>query len=138
MICSTIRSLVESSPHITPFQRRVYLALLEIPKKQTITYRELGERIQCRSAQAIGQALRRNPFGVGCPILSEYRLLLPNDTDHVTSTFLYQDTFTLDFCVPCHRVIASSGAIGGFCGHREGTEVDRKRQLLLQEGVILP
>lgn len=37
--------------------------------------------------------------------------------------------------VPCHRVIASTLAIGGFVGQSEGAEVRRKRQLLQAEGV---
>lgn len=62
-----IRSIVEKDSRITDFQRRVYLALLDVPRGTTISYRELGERIGCRSAQAIGQALRRNPFAPDVP-----------------------------------------------------------------------
>ncbi len=57
-----IRQQVEQSKEITPFQRRVYLALLEVKEGETITYGELARRIGCRSAQAVGQALKRNPF----------------------------------------------------------------------------
>lgn len=57
-----IRQQVEQSKEITPFQRRVYLALLKVKKGETITYGELARRIGCRSAQAVGQALKRNPF----------------------------------------------------------------------------
>lgn len=64
---NTIREKVLLSTEITEFQRKVYLALLEIPKGETITYSELGKRIGCRSAQAIGQALRRNPFAPDVP-----------------------------------------------------------------------
>ena len=53
--------------HITEFQRRVYLELLHIPAGETITYGELAHRIGCRSAQAVGQALRRNPFAPDVP-----------------------------------------------------------------------
>lgn len=62
-----IRHRVQTDPNITPFQRKVYLALLEVPRGQTISYKELGERIGCRSPQAIGQALRRNPFAPAVP-----------------------------------------------------------------------
>ena len=92
-----IRQRVITSPDITEFQRRVYLALLDVPAGQTISYRELGLRIGCRSPQAIGQALRRNPFA-------------PQ--------------------VPCHRVIASDGSIGGFHGEREGEMIEKKKALL--------
>jgi len=37
--------------------------------------------------------------------------------------------------VPCHRVIASDGSLGGFAGAREGAEIERKRLLLGEEGV---
>lgn len=92
--------MVLYSTAITPFQRRVYLALLEVPAGETITYGELARRIGCRSAQAVGQALKRNPFA-------------PE--------------------VPCHRVIAADGSLGGYNGRRDGEELDRKRQLLNSE-----
>lgn len=63
----TIRQRVEQSTAITPFQRRVYLELLNVPVGETITYGELARRIGCRSAQAVGQALRRNPFASDVP-----------------------------------------------------------------------
>lgn len=99
-----IRTIVEKDGRITDFQRKVYLALLDVPRGATISYKELGERIGCRSAQAIGQALKRNPFA-------------PD--------------------VPCHRVISANGAIGGFYGKRDGEMIDKKRRLLLSEGVAL-
>lgn len=85
---------------ITQFQRRVYLELLNVPRGATITYGELARRIGCKSAQAVGQALKRNPFA---PF------------------------------VPCHRVVASDGGIGGFHGQREGEMIERKKALLAQE-----
>lgn len=96
----SIRKRVVASTAITPFQRKVYLALLEVPRGETITYGELARRIGCRSAQAVGQALKRNPFA-------------PE--------------------VPCHRVVASDGSLGGFHGQREGAMIERKRQLLADE-----
>lgn len=62
-----IRTRVELSTEITPFQRKVYLELLNIHAGQTITYGELAHRIGCRSAQAVGQALKRNPFAPEVP-----------------------------------------------------------------------
>lgn len=62
-----IEQRVREATEITEFQRKVYLALLEVPAGQTITYKQLGERIGCRSAQAIGQALKRNPFAPEVP-----------------------------------------------------------------------
>lgn len=67
MQTADIRTIVERDSSITDFQRRVFLALLDVPRGATITYKELGERIGCRSAQAIGQALKRNPFAPDVP-----------------------------------------------------------------------
>lgn len=67
MTTDDIRRRVLASTEITDFQRRVYLALVDVPRGETITYGELGRRIGCRSAQAIGQALRRNPFAPDVP-----------------------------------------------------------------------
>lgn len=52
---------------ITPFQRRVYDACRGIPQGKVTTYKLLGEAIGCRSARAVGQALRRNPFAPEVP-----------------------------------------------------------------------
>lgn len=96
----TIRERVINDKSITEFQRKVYLALLEVPRGETISYKDLGLRIGCHSAQAIGQALKRNPFA-------------PE--------------------VPCHRVIASDGSIGGFHGQRGGEMIEKKIKLLEEE-----
>ena len=37
--------------------------------------------------------------------------------------------------VPCHRVVASDGSIGGFSGRTSGSAIDRKVALLRKEGV---
>lgn len=95
-----IRLRVLSAPNITEFQRRVYLELLNVPRGSTISYGELARRIGCGSAQAVGQALRRNPFA-------------PE--------------------VPCHRVIAKDGTIGGFNGQRTGEKIEQKKRLLAAE-----
>ena len=95
-----IEDIVRQSSDITDFQRRVYLELLKVPRGSTITYGELARRIGCRSAQAVGQALKRNQFAPA---------------------------------VPCHRVVAADGSIGGFGGHRDGEYIERKRRLLEQE-----
>ena len=100
---SDIRDKVLVSTEITPFQRRVYLALLDVPAGTTITYGELAKRIGCRSAQAIGQALRRNPFA-------------PD--------------------VPCHRVLAADGSLGGYNGECDGEQIEYKRKLLEAENKI--
>ncbi|KAF4674014.1 hypothetical protein FOL47_009805 [Perkinsus chesapeaki] len=52
---------------VSSFRRRVYEALLEVPKGKVTTYKRLSERIGCRSSQAIGQALKCNPFAPDVP-----------------------------------------------------------------------
>ena len=39
--------------------------------------------------------------------------------------------------VPCHRVVASSGALGGYMGHKDGNEIQKKIALLREEGVTV-
>ena len=62
-----IRKRLEECSEITQFQRRVYMELLNVPAGTTITYGELAQRIGCRSAQAVGQTLKRNPFAPYVP-----------------------------------------------------------------------
>lgn len=52
---------------ITAFQQKVYDALKLIPRGKVTTYKKLGEYIGCKSAQAIGQALTRNPHAPKVP-----------------------------------------------------------------------
>ena len=52
---------------ITPFQQRVYAALRHVPAGCVTTYGLLARHLGCRSAQAVGQALRRNPFAPEVP-----------------------------------------------------------------------
>lgn len=39
--------------------------------------------------------------------------------------------------VPCHRVVASNGTIGGFMGNTSGKEIKKKIALLTSEGVVI-
>ena len=77
-------------------------ALCHVPTGKVTTYQNLARHVNCGSNQAVGQALRRNPYA---PI------------------------------VPCHRVVATSRSLGGFGGARNGIKLDKKRELLEQEGV---
>jgi methylated-DNA-[protein]-cysteine S-methyltransferase len=80
----------------TPFQRRVWAALLQIPFGQTETYASLSAALgQPDATRAVGRACGRNPL----PII-----------------------------VPCHRVVASDGALTGYLGG-----VETKRRLLALE-----
>ena len=55
------------NPQGTDFQKRVWQALLTIPYAQTKTYREIAKMVDCRSAQAIGQAVGANPIALIIP-----------------------------------------------------------------------
>ena len=50
----------------TPFQERVWAALLEIPRGQTVTYGELAARLSS-SARAVGGAVGKNPVSLIVP-----------------------------------------------------------------------
>lgn len=84
------------NPQGTDFQKRVWQALLTIPYAQTKTYGEIAKMVECRSAQAVGQAVGANPIAL---------------------------------IIPCHRVIAAHGQLGGYA---YGTDV-KKRLLELEQ-----
>jgi len=52
---------------ITPFQRQVYEAVRQIPAGRVMTYQGVARAIGCTSCQAVGQALKRNPFAPAVP-----------------------------------------------------------------------
>jgi methylated-DNA-[protein]-cysteine S-methyltransferase len=80
----------------TPFQQQVWAELQRIPYGETISYRDLAERVgNPRGSRAVGGANGANPVAV---------------------------------VVPCHRVIAAGGGLGGY-----GGGLDRKRWLLAHE-----
>ena len=83
------------NPQGTAFQKHVWQALFTIWYGQTKTYGEIAQMVDCRSAQAVGQAVGANPIAL---------------------------------IIPCHRVIAAHGKIGGY---EYGTEI--KKRLLEQE-----
>ena len=51
----------------TVFQQRVWDLLLEIPYGETVTYGNLAKKLNCRSAQAVGGAVGRNPISILVP-----------------------------------------------------------------------
>ncbi|GAA3867940.1 methylated-DNA--[protein]-cysteine S-methyltransferase [Streptomyces sedi] len=88
-------------PPGTPFRRRVWAALDEIPLGSTLTYGALAAAagMPARSVRAVGGAVGANPLLV---------------------------------IRPCHRVIGAGGSLTGYAGG-----LDRKRRLLVHEGVLL-
>jgi methylated-DNA-[protein]-cysteine S-methyltransferase len=90
------------NPKISEFQKKIYETLQKVPKGKVTTYATLAKAVGCGSCQAVGGALKRNPFA-------------PE--------------------VPCHRVVKSDLSLGGFFGETSGPQIDKKKQLLICEGV---
>lgn len=55
------------APEGTAFQKKVWAALHRVPYGEALTYGELGAQVGCRGAQAIGQAVGRNPLLIVVP-----------------------------------------------------------------------
>ena len=51
----------------TPFRRRVWQALLDIPYGETVSYGELARRLSCPGARAVGSAVGCNPVSLIVP-----------------------------------------------------------------------
>ncbi len=51
----------------TAFETRVYDLIRTIPKGRVSTYALVAKKLHCGSNQAVGQALRRNPFAPEVP-----------------------------------------------------------------------
>lgn len=51
----------------SPFQKRVYETVSQVPRGRVTTYKALAAAIGCGSSQAVGQALRRNPYAPEVP-----------------------------------------------------------------------
>jgi methylated-DNA-[protein]-cysteine S-methyltransferase len=84
----------------TPFQQKVWRALMTIPRGETRSYGWVAQQIgKPKASRAVGAACGANPV----PVI-----------------------------VPCHRVIAGDGSLGGF-----GGGLPMKRRLLLSEGLDL-
>jgi methylated-DNA-[protein]-cysteine S-methyltransferase len=85
---------------VTHFQRRVYEATRKIRCGATSTYGDVARAIGTpHAARAVGQALRKNPFGI---------------------------------VVPCHRVVAAGGKLGGFSAPR-GVQL-KEKMLAIERG----
>lgn len=94
----------------TVLAAKSYELLRTMPIGRVTTYKALAQALGTRAYRAIGQVMRRNPYSFeACPELSRR--------------------------VPCHRVVASDGTIGGFMGKRQGAQITKKLALLASEGV---
>lgn len=62
-----VMGLLAVDQSLTDFQRKVYTIVIQIPKGRVMTYQGLARALGCGSCQAVGQALRRNPFAPAVP-----------------------------------------------------------------------
>lgn len=62
-----IRARLVGDGRLTPFRRKVYEALLGVPRGRVTTYGLLARQVGCKSARAVGGALRENPFAPEVP-----------------------------------------------------------------------
>lgn len=97
---------------IPPFNRRVYALAREIPAGRTLTYGEV--------AALLGDAPDAEPLGQ--PTLPQ-----------AVGVALGQNPFPL--IIPCHRVLAAGGKLGGFSANGG---VATKQRLLEIEGALPP
>ena len=80
---------LDLAPEGTDFRRDVWNILLEIPYGETVTYKEIADKIAQKrgiekmSAQAVGGAVGHNPISI---------------------------------IIPCHRVVGSDGSLTGYAG----------------------
>jgi len=90
------------------WDQRVLLTVRQLGFGETASYGEIARRVGApRAARAVGGAIGRNP---------------------------------LTLIVPCHRVIAADGTLGGYGGDgpfERHDSLERKRELLLREGVTV-
>lgn len=107
---------------ITEFQYKVYTKLLAVPKGKVTTYGDLGRAVQCKCAQAIGGALKRNPFAPDVPC---HRVIQKSRSGRDSECLKHGKG-----CPACPKY-----QLGGFHGSREDAELRRKLQLLSDEGV---
>lgn len=55
------------SPQGTAFQKKVWTLLTRVPSGQTITYGQIAAQLACKSAQAVGGAVGKNPLSIFIP-----------------------------------------------------------------------
>lgn len=91
---------------------KTYTLLRRVPAGMVTTYKELAKAAGTRAYRAIGQYMRNNPHA-----------------------FMSCEDSALR--IPCHRVVATDGTIGGFMGSRTGKHIKQKIALLRSEGITI-
>lgn len=52
---------------VNPFAKKVYKLVKKIPKGKVTTYKEIAQTLNTKAYQAVGQALKHNPFAPQVP-----------------------------------------------------------------------
>ena len=87
---------------MSKFADQIYdLLATKVPAGKVTTYKALAEAVGTKAYRAVGQVLNKNPH-----------------------------SWHADKKVPCHRVIASDGTLGGFA-----YGLQAKKDLLMHEGI---
>lgn len=107
-----IRACIDADRSLTSFRRRVLTLLMQIPRGRYSTYKALAAGVASTSPESTAGS---SPRAVGSAMRN--------------NPFAPQ--------VPCHRILAADGKIGGFGGDwgDEGRFAKEKRRLLREEGV---
>lgn len=105
---SDIIELIESSSDLTPFRKSILALLTQVPRGRYTTYQALADHVSSTSHKSSARAV---------------------------GSAMRNNPFAP--VVPCHRVLASDGTIGGFGGEwgEGGRHASEKRSLLREEGV---
>ncbi|KAK2596531.1 hypothetical protein N8I77_013417 [Diaporthe amygdali] len=100
--------LINSSSDLTPFRKSILSLLTQVPRGRYTTYQALSDHISETSHKSSARAV---------------------------GNAMRNNPFAP--AVPCHRVLASDGTIGGFGGEwgEDGQHASEKRTLLREEGV---
>ena len=116
----------------TPFRREVYNILLTIPYSNTLSYKDIAQRIAInRSSVGIAKQHSCNSKGALCTRLElqpRDSTQLPNGSMSARAVGSAVGHNPISLIIPCHRVLAADGSL---CGYAAGLE--RKQYLLTLE-----
>lgn len=121
---------INTHPTLSPFRRRVYRILLSIPPGRWTTYAALARYI---GSTTNDKTRKKNP-------LTPSRSQAPrkgSGSARAVGTAMRTNPFAPH--VPCHRVLAADGTLGGYMGEGPssgGRNLQRKREMLEGEGVV--
>ncbi|KAK1147390.1 methylated-DNA--protein-cysteine methyltransferase [Aspergillus melleus] len=149
----TTRSIhrIKSHPALSPFRRRIYLVLLSIPPGRWTTYAALARYMATTTTTTTSSSPlsssnsppssttttttnKPNPNPPGTKPRAKPKGAI--GSARAVGTAMRTNPFAPD--VPCHRVLASDGTLGGYMGDGPSTggrNLQKKREMLEAEGV---